>query len=55
MRRFRRLIVVPNAPCGVEGRGFNMDAFLNDLMLYLLGVFILILPALLVVQLFNRS
>jgi hypothetical protein len=32
-----------------------MDAFLNDLMRYLLGLFIIVLPALLVVQLINRS
>jgi len=32
-----------------------MDAFLNDLMRYLLGAFIIVLPTLLVVQLINRS
>jgi len=36
-------------------RELSMEDFLNELMLYLLGVFILVLPALLVVQLFNRS
>ena len=32
-----------------------MDVFLNDLLKYLLGVFILVLPVLFTVQLFNRS
>jgi len=32
-----------------------MEEFLNELMRYLLGVFILVLPALLTIQLINRS
>jgi len=32
-----------------------MEEFLNSLMFYLLSVFILVLPGLLVVLLFNRS
>ncbi len=32
-----------------------MEDFLNELMVYLLGVFIVVLPAFLVVQLINRS
>jgi hypothetical protein len=32
-----------------------MDDFLNTLMFYLLSVFIMVLPALLVVQLLKRS